>query len=163
MRSLLHQRLIALLLLVAYAITGTSLLPAVVSLAATAEGSHAVQVGRSAASTQVVLHHRAAEYTPATNDHATPLARLIVSLCRPSAEGDHSLSIQSMSGSLLVSRDEVKREIKDTPALNLPATVAWVATQLFPVCSMQPVVPACFAAADKLSQQRVLATVRLLI
>ncbi|GEP40806.1 hypothetical protein [Brevifollis gellanilyticus] len=98
-RSLLH-RLTGLFLLLAHAIAGTSALPAITTLAADLEGSHAVMVSRSEQGTQVVLHHREHEYTPAVEDHANVVARVIVRLCSSSQEGDHRLSTEALSSGL---------------------------------------------------------------
>jgi hypothetical protein len=100
MRHSLLKRLTGILLLLAHAITGTSALPAITTLAADLEGSHAVMVCRSEQGTHVVLHHREHEYTPRVDDHANVVARVIVRLCRSSQEGDHRLSTEALSSGL---------------------------------------------------------------
>ena len=54
----LHHRIIAALVLMAYAVTGTALVPAVTAALAALDGSHDVMVRESEQGTQLVLHHR---------------------------------------------------------------------------------------------------------
>ncbi|MDZ4288984.1 MAG: hypothetical protein U0984_13540, partial [Prosthecobacter sp.] len=58
MRHSLKQRFIAFVLLMAYTITGTSALPAVLTCIASIDGSHAVFVTQSPQGTRLMLHHR---------------------------------------------------------------------------------------------------------
>lgn len=123
------HRFIALLLLLAYASTGTALFPAVVMTLATLDGSHQVLVIQSKSGTQVRLHHDDSHFTPAVEDHATELARLLVSMCAPATEGDHSLSTHCVIGSLLLARDEAKRVTDAPQPLNQTATLEFLAQQ----------------------------------
>lgn len=92
MRTSALQRLTSLLLLLAYAISGTAMVPAVIALVAGMEGSHAVQVTESAQGVQVTLHHtQQSGYTPRVADHDTAVARLLVSLSNRSERGDHQI------------------------------------------------------------------------
>ena len=126
MQNALHQRFIALVLLVAYAITGTSLLPACLSLAAVVDGSHTVQVRQSEQGTTLTLLHHRANYTPRVNDHNNSVARLIVSVCAVSAEGSHELSSSRINAVSFAQTDAETREVKNNPQLNLQDTLALV-------------------------------------
>lgn len=133
MQNALHQRFIAMVLLVAYAITGTSLLPALVSLAAALDGSHTVQVRRSEQGTTLTLLHRQADYTPQVDDHRNSVARLIVSMCKASEAGSHELSSSCISTGSLVGRDADDREVKNAAQVNCQATRALVFSSRHPV------------------------------
>lgn len=109
MRHTLKQRIIALVLLMVYSITGTAVLPAAVVLAAWADGSHAVAVNSSLNGTQVRLMHRSEEFTPGIADHESALARVIVSFCGASKEGDHQICSTQLDICVSVERDEFKR------------------------------------------------------
>lgn len=106
-------RMLALLLLLAYAGSATAIMPAVFAALATIDGSHRVLICRTEQGTQVRLHHRAGDYTPEVCDHNGMLARLVVSFCRPATEGDHSLSTNQDTGGLAGPDDEEERLIKD--------------------------------------------------
>ena len=113
-------RIIAALLLLAHASTGTALIPAAVAALADLDGSHAVIVCHTASGTQVILHHRPGEYTPAVCDHAL-LGRMAVRLCQPSRDGDHNLATPSAAFN---AAEDSKREIKTADACvtgSLPA------------------------------------------
>ena len=124
MRSPFIQRLSACLLLMAYAITGTSLVPAVIAVAAGMEGSHAVQVAESAHGIRVTLHHtQASGYTPCIEDHTTTVARLLVSFSNRSEGGDHQITTTESSAS--VSMEGQGRTLKvrkaEQPAIACPS------------------------------------------
>ncbi|MBB5032520.1 hypothetical protein [Prosthecobacter vanneervenii] len=106
-------RLLALLLLLAYAGSATAIMPAVFAALATIDGSHRVLICRTEQGTQVRLHHHEDDYTPEVCDHSGMLTRLVVSFCRPATEGDHSLSTTQDSGTLAGPDDEEERLIKD--------------------------------------------------
>lgn len=108
----LHSLLVVLLLL-AYAGTATSIMPAVFAALAVLDGSHRVLICRTEQGTQVRLHHRENDYTPEVCDHEGLLAKLVVSFCRPATEGDHSLSTNQVTGMLTNSSDDAKRFFKD--------------------------------------------------
>ncbi|HEY1048764.1 MAG TPA: hypothetical protein VGE39_03375 [Prosthecobacter sp.] len=124
------RRLIALLLLLAYVSTGTSALPAFVVAAACVDGSHEVRIVRSEHGMQVRLHHEDEEhFTPEVADHSSVFTRVLVQMCAPAREGDHSLSTQFVSGSALLSRedDAAKRAAKHVQVVDLSATVQLLA------------------------------------
>lgn len=116
MRHSLLQRLTGLLLLVAHAIVGTSALPALTTLAADIEGSHAVMVSQGELGTQIVLQHRDQEYTPAVADHHDAMMRMIVRMCRSTEEGDHKLSSHSLSSGLAGEKEKHARAKKQAAA-----------------------------------------------
>lgn len=121
-----QRRFIASLLLMAYAITGTSLMPATMLVLANLDGSHSVQVRESDHGTQLVLHHNGGNYTPLVNDHQGTLARVVVSLCRPDQAGDHNLVSAHMSGQVNTERQNSNSPVKQAALLNYLATSALI-------------------------------------
>ena len=115
MRTSLTQRLITLVLLAAYAITATSVLPAVVALAAAIDGSHSVQITQSAQFTRLTLHHRESSFTPSVTDHDGRLARTLVSLCSTTSSGDHQLSCAQFNSSTKNQRETAAKPSTPTP------------------------------------------------
>ncbi len=113
------QCMLGVLLLLAYAGTVTAVMPVVVAALAVLDGSHRVMVCRTEQGTQVRLHHREDDYTPEVCDHAGVLGRLVVSLCRPATEGDHSLATSQVPGTLTSPDDEAKRFCKDRQLCSL--------------------------------------------
>jgi hypothetical protein len=123
MRLPFVQRLIASLLLMAYAITGTSVMPAALALMACMDGGHSVMVVQSETGTRVTLHHRSDEYTPDIEDHCSPLARVLVSICSASDSGDHQMTSSSIEAGTRLERDEQGSTVKKAPELNFTATI----------------------------------------
>lgn len=107
------QSMLGVLLLLAYACTATSVMPAVFAALAVIDGSHRVMICRTEQGTEVRLHHRENDFTPEVCDHVGMLARLVVSFCRPAEEGDHSLATSQVTGTLTSQDDEAKRSAKD--------------------------------------------------
>lgn len=124
MQNALHQRSIALVLLVAYAITGTSLVPALASFAAMLDGSHMVMVRQSEQGTRLTLLHESANYTPRVDDHGGALARLVVSMCAASDTGSHELDSSHISARSSAERDLEVLDGKSAPQFNWQATHA---------------------------------------
>lgn len=122
---LLVHRLIAALLLLAYASTSTSLMPAVMTLLAEVEGSHESRVHLGESGAQVVLHHRQSEFTPAVNDHHCALARVLVSFCQSDREGDHQMTTAQLAGSAGVERVEISKARSVDELFNAQATTEW--------------------------------------
>lgn len=122
MRHSLKQRFIALLLLMAYTITGTSVMPAAMALAAWIDGSHSLIVSQSENGMRLTLHHRSDAYTPEVNDHHNALARVLVRLCKASDAGDHQLVSSQFDSSASSEREEIARAAKEAPQVNLAAT-----------------------------------------
>ena len=91
MRLSLLQRLTALMLLMAYTVTGTSVMPAMMALAAWMDGEHEVVISQSESGTSVTLHHVEGSYTPDVEDHQKMLGKFLVSFCRAAVEGDHQM------------------------------------------------------------------------
>lgn len=121
----LAHRIISALLLLAYASTGTSLMPAVMTLLAEVEGSHESRVRLGENGAQVVLHHRQSEFTPAVNDHRRGLARVLVSFCQSNREGDHQMTTAQFAGNAGVERLEISKARSADELFNLQATHEW--------------------------------------
>lgn len=116
------HRIISALLLMAYAITGTSLIPAVMTMLADLDGSHQSLVRVSESGAQVVLHHRQSEFTPAVNDHRQGLARMLVSLCRADQDGDHQMTTSQLSGNASQEREALSKVRSGEALINEQAT-----------------------------------------
>jgi hypothetical protein len=114
------QSMLAVLLLLAYASSATSIMPAVFAVLAALDGSHRVMICRTEHGTEVRLHHRENDYTPEVCDHTGVLARLVVSLSRPAAEGDHSLSTSQVTGNFGGRDDESERDCKEKQNGSVP-------------------------------------------
>lgn len=119
----LFYRIIAALVLMAYAITGTSLVPALELVLAEFDGRHEVLIRESAGGTQIVLHHRAGEFTPCVADHEYGVTRVLVSLCSSDQEGDHNINSARVSST---TRLDVTPSISHSVALNVEATHALI-------------------------------------
>lgn len=110
----------------AYAMTGTSLMPALVLVMAALDGSHGVQVCESAQGTQVLLKHHEGCYTPEILDHKRSLARLLVSLSALDPEGDHHLVSGHVAKGFINEREGSKPVVKTVASLNQGATSALI-------------------------------------
>lgn len=125
-------RIIATILLVAYAMTGTSVMPAMISMAAWIDGSHSVLVAESEQGTQLILHHRSHCYTPRLADHDHTLTKILVSMCTASDSGDHQMKSVHVTETANL-HDAVKRTVQSMPTLNLQETnlltlsIFWIA------------------------------------
>jgi hypothetical protein len=121
----LALRFISALLLLAYASTGTSLMPAVMTILTEMEGSHESRVHFGENGAQVVLHHRQSEFTPAVNDHRRGLARVLVSFCQSGREGDHQMTTAQFAGNAGVERVETSKARSADDLFNPQATQEW--------------------------------------
>jgi hypothetical protein len=121
----LFHHIISALLLMAYAITGTSLMPAVMTMLVDLDGSHQSLVRVSEGGAQVVLHHRQTEFTPAVNDHRRGLARVLVSLCQADQDGDHQMTTSQLSGNLGQERETLSKMRSGDALINEQATHEW--------------------------------------
>jgi hypothetical protein len=102
-----------------YAVTGTSVLPAVASLLAQVDGGHGVAVQVSEHGTRLSLRHRQSEATPAVADHGSAAGRLVTRLCRNDASGNHELLAGQVSPIASLERDLLKKAAEaPAPALN---------------------------------------------
>jgi|JI6StandDraft_1071083.scaffolds.fasta_scaffold01746_7 hypothetical protein len=121
----LFHRLISALLLMAYAVTGTSLMPAVMTMLVDLDGSHQSLVRVSEGGAQVVLHHRQSEFTPDVKDHRRGLARVLVSLCRADQDGDHQMTTSQLSGNASQERVMLSKVRSGDGLFNAQATHEW--------------------------------------
>lgn len=102
------QRLVYALLLAAYTIMGTSLVPLTVLVVSMFSQEHEVLVSVSENQTEVRLHHRTGMATPLPEDHANSMTRLVVSISHLSLEGDHQILTPRMSGMVNAKLDLAK-------------------------------------------------------
>ena len=160
MRQTLHQRLITLVLLMAYAITGTSVFPAVMVMAATYDGSHSVQISCSDKGTTVTLKHSRDSFTPDVADHSNSLARALVSLCNDANSGDHQLSCAQFQFNAGAERESIDRVTQIEPFIEF-AAVCPFHPEAFPPIPEQAGSEA--SNVPEFSLTGILATVRLLI
>lgn len=133
MRPSLIQRLIAALLLLTYLVTGTTVLPAMVALAADCGGGHQLRISQSEHGLQLTLRHDGQGYTPKAADHCNALTRTVVHFCAPTREGDHRFSSDSFDSSTGSEREHGSRAAKQAPVLNQAATLQLCLTQVHPV------------------------------
>jgi hypothetical protein len=163
MRHSLKQRFIALLLLMAYTITGTSVMPAAVALGAWIDDSHSLIVSKSENGVRITLHHRSDDYTPEVNDHRNALARVLVSLCTSSDEGDHQLVSSQFDSRISIERDDLCRFITGTPQVNHAATFQLTLLTFIPTHGTTRVSGFMEVQTPRHSIRPMLATVQLLI
>lgn len=163
MRFSLQQRLIAFVLLMAYAITGTAIMPAAMAFAAWLDGSHSVLVSQSEEGTQLTLHHRQNEFTPTVADHQNTLARVLVSFCKASEGGDHQLKSGYIDTTSKNERESHQDVIKRTPPLNLTETCDLLLSFLFPASATLRPLSYPDIPVNHLGITPMLATVQLLI
>lgn len=105
----------------AYAITGTSVFPAVMVMAASYDGSHGVQISYSDKGTVVTLKHRRDAFTPGVEDHGNSLARALVSFCSDANSGDHQLSCAQFQFNAETERETVSRIAQIEPYAEVTA------------------------------------------
>lgn len=91
------NRFIAGLLLGVYILTGTAVVPALVTLTAALDGGHDLRVELSETGTRLTLIHQAGHFTPAITDHSNPASRAVVGLCRNDQAGNHEFKSSSLS------------------------------------------------------------------
>lgn len=157
------QRLICLMLLAAFAVSGTSIGSAALLLMAELDGSHAVLVNESQAGTCLTLRHRQGEFTPRVCDHSTRLARLVVRLCRSNPAGDHNLVTSHLAG-MIDDGNELKREASTAPVPNDQATLLLTAANLWTARDLYHLQPVrLVGSSTRLMQHRALSSVQLLI
>lgn len=163
MRTSWQLRFIASLVLMAYAITGTAIMPAAMALVAWMDGSHSVLISQSEEGTQLTLHHRQDAFTPAVEDHQNALTRAIVSLCRASEGGDHQLKSGRIDASSSNSRGSSEDVVKRVPELNVIQTTELLLSFRFPASVMTRPLPVVDLSVTTTSLAPLLATVQLLI
>lgn len=144
----------------AYAITGTSVFPAVMVLAAGIDGSHSVQITYSDTGTTVTLKHRRDSFTPEVADHTNSLARALVSLCNDVNSGDHQLSCAQFQFNAGAERETIDRVTQVEPFIELVDVCPFY---LEPFAPTPGRVGVKMANVPEFSTLEMLATVRLLI
>ncbi len=116
------NRFTALLLLLAYAITGTSVMTASAAMLADLDGSHEMIVLESDQITQIVLHHRVGAETPEVADHVNASLRVLVCFCREDQNGDHHFSSVHLTSVASSERHLVAEEVIQPVSINFEAT-----------------------------------------
>jgi hypothetical protein len=163
--SLFH-RTIATLLLGAYVLTGTSVLPALATVLACLDGGHRVSVTLSASGTHLSLRHQQNDVTLSASEHHSPAGRLVTRLCRNDASGSHELDSQQLSPLVSVDRDVKKAaEQAPSPSLNHNASMVLAIVTPRPAFETRSSCQA-FAASRRVplpSQWPMTATVQLLL
>jgi hypothetical protein len=108
----LHRLLAALLLLV-YASTGTASFSGLTLVLAELEGRHEVRVSETAVGTRVLFHHELSGLAPSATDQECTLDPRMAEFSMPDHEGDHALSSAHLIGSLNSSSEEIQFEVKE--------------------------------------------------
>ncbi|MBK8091606.1 MAG: hypothetical protein IPK32_06370 [Verrucomicrobiaceae bacterium] len=111
MTSSFTQRFIACVLLMAYAMTGTSILPGVVAVMAALDGSHQMHVIGAEKGIGLLLEHRAGQYTPEVRDHRNLLGQVATSLCRSQQGGTHQFDSSRLSDSGRIEREHARDDL----------------------------------------------------
>ena len=155
------------LLFGAYALVGTAMVPALLSLSAALDGSHEVCVELSESGARLTLVHQVGQFTPAVSDHQNSTSRALVSLCRNDREGNHEFNAAHLSSRSLVNRDvEIRASIDLQPSLNLAASLRHqdaIAFCFAPVGGFSSCLWRNFNAPPLASPLPMMATVQLLI
>ena len=112
----------ALVLLLAYAITGTPVLTASAAMLADLDRSHEMFVLESDQITQIVLHHREGAKTLEVADHVNASLRVLVCFCREDQNGDHHFSSVHLTSVASAERHLVAEEVIQPVSINFEAT-----------------------------------------
>jgi hypothetical protein len=124
MRQRLIHRLIAVLLLTAYGVVGTSALPAVLAFVAAWDSSHQLVVRESKDGFEIALHHQSGCMTPDVSDHDSDIAKWLVSLSKPTQQGDHLVVCPDAITATTAHESLLKARVLKSAALeNLYATL----------------------------------------
>lgn len=116
------KRVTALLLLVAYAITGTSVLTATAAALVDLDGSHELRVQELDHSTQLVLHHRQGTVTTEIADHPNVSLRVLVCFCHEDQNGDHYFTADHVTDMACTEGHESMTKPRYSSAVNFEAT-----------------------------------------
>ena len=144
----------------AYAITGTSVFPAVMVMAASYDGSHSVQITYSDKGTTVTLKHRRDSFTPEVDDVSNSLSGALVSLCNDANSGDHQLSCAQFQFNAGAERETIDRVTQIEPCIELVDVCPFYLEPFAPIPGR---VGVKIANVPEFSTLEMLATVRLLI
>lgn len=120
-----YQRTIATLLLVVYALTGTSALPAFATFLANLDGGHGVSVMFTKAGTHLSLKHQQSDITLTADEHRSAAGRLVTRLCRNNASGTHELESQQLAPNVSPDR-ELNKAQQPLPLPLLNHQASWV-------------------------------------
>lgn len=157
------QRIIALILLTAYAGAGTSVMPALALMLADLDGSHFAKVIQSNAGTEVLLDH-VAEFTPNVDDHLSSLARMVTRLSKQTDEGSHLLTSKRLHTPTGHDTLDGLRHVKKSAEFNFGATLHLLATLQQTLSTAASVrLPILFQRVQPTHKVRNLETVQLLI
>ena len=127
------KRITALLLLVAYAITGTSVLTATAAALVDLDGSHELRVQESDHSTQLVLHHRQGNVTAKVADHPNASLRVLVCFCHEDQNGDHHFTAAHVTDTACTEVHESMTQPSYSGAVNFEATQILRLTFIWPL------------------------------
>jgi hypothetical protein len=116
------NRFSALLLLLAYAITGTPVLKASSAMLADLDGSHEMFVLESDQITQIVLHPREGAETLEVADHINASLRILLCFCGEDQNGDHHFSPLHLTSIDSAERHLVAEEVIHPVSINFEAT-----------------------------------------
>ena len=116
------NRFSALLLLLAYAITGTPVLKASSAMLADLDGSHEMFVLESDQITQIVLHPREGAETLEVADHINASLRILLCFCGEDQNGDHHFSSVHLTSVAFAERHLVVEEVIQPVSINFEAT-----------------------------------------
>jgi hypothetical protein len=119
----LHQ-VIAALLLGAYALTGTSILPALVTLMARFDGSHSVSVNFTESGIHLSLSHQNGNFTPTPADHQNTSGQWVTRFCRTTSSSNHEFNSHQFSPRIGSDSDlDLTAKPAPTPSLNHGASM----------------------------------------
>ena len=119
----LHQ-FIAALLLGAYALTGTSILPALVTLMARFDGSHSVSVNFTESGIHLSLNHQNGDFTPSPAEHRNSSGQWVTRFCRTNSSSNHEFNSHQFSPRIAPDSDlDLTAKSAPTPSLNHSASM----------------------------------------
>lgn len=160
------NQLIAIFLLGAYALTGTSILPALVTLLARLDGSHLVSVNLTESGIHLCLNHQNGNFTPTPADHQNTSGQWVTHFCRTNSSSNHEFNSHQFSPRIGSDSDlDLTAKPAPTPSLNHGASM--VLSLLAPSRNLDSFNP-CQSFADSRqvplpSQWPMTATVQLLL
>ena len=161
----LHQ-VIAVVLLGAYALTGTAILPALVTLLARFDGTHLVSVNFTDSGVHLSLNHQNGDFTPSPAEHQNTAGQWVTRFCKTNSSSNHEFNSHQFSPRIAPDSDlDLTAKPTPTPSLNHGASM--VLALLAPSRNLDSFNP-CQSFADSRpiplpSQWPMTATVQLLL